>query len=74
MTHRQPAVEARSRIRKRYNDGLRFRKIAQLIGRSPGTVSGERNRGRTHMYDIPSSHRAKETRGKFSRKKARRVL
>ena len=33
-----------------------FRKIAQLIGRSPSTVSREIRRNCTHMYDIPTNY------------------
>ena len=46
-------IEERSCIRKYDVEGLRYRKIAQLIGRSPSAVSREIRRNCTHMYDIP---------------------
>ena len=52
MNYHHLTIEERSCIRKYYVEGLSYRKIAQLIGRSPSTVSREINRNRTHMYDI----------------------
>ena len=54
MNYHHLTIEERSCIRKYYVEGLSYRKIAQLIGRSPSTVSREINRNRTHMYDIPT--------------------
>lgn len=54
MNYTHLSIEERSCIRKYYVEGLSYRKIAQLIGRSPSTVSREINRNRTHMYDIPT--------------------
>ena len=54
MNYHHLTIEERSCIRKYYVEGLSYRKIAQLIGRSPSTVSREITRNRTHMYDIPT--------------------
>ncbi len=54
MNYHHLTIEERSCIRKYYVEGLNYRKIAQLIGRSPSTISREINRNRTHMYDIPA--------------------
>ena len=54
MNYHHLTIEERSCIRKYYVEGLSYRKIAQLIGRSPSTVSREINRNRTHMYDVPT--------------------
>ncbi len=54
MNYHHLTIEERSCIRKYYVEGLSYRKIAKLIGRSPSTVSREINRNRTHMYDIPT--------------------
>ena len=54
MNYHHLTIEERSCIRKYYVEGLSYRKIAQLIGRSPSTVSREINRNCTHMYDIPT--------------------
>ena len=54
MNYHHLSIEERSCIRKYYVEGLSYRKIAQLIGRSPSTVSREIRRNRTHMYDIPT--------------------
>ena len=54
MNYHHLTIEERSCIRKYYVEGLSYRKIAELIGRSPSTVSREINRNRTHMYDIPT--------------------
>ena len=52
MNCKHLSIEARSGIRKYYVEGLSYRKIAQLIGRSPNTVSREIRCNCTHMYDI----------------------
>lgn len=54
MNCKHLSIEERSCIRKYYVEGLSYRKIAQLIGRSPSTVSREIRRNCTHMYDIPT--------------------
>ena len=56
MNYKHLSIEARSCIRKYYVEGLSCRKIAQLIGRSPSTVSREIRRNCTHMYDIPTNY------------------
>ena len=56
MNYKHLSIEARSCIRKYYVEGLSYRKIAQLIGRSPNTVSREIRRNCTHMYDIPTNY------------------
>ena len=56
MNDEHLSIEARSCIRKYYVEGLSYRKIAQLIGRSPSTVSREIHRNCTHMYDIPTNY------------------
>lgn len=54
MNYKHLTIEERSCIRKYYVDGLSYRKIAKLLGRSPSTISREINRNRTHMYDVPT--------------------
>ena len=54
MNYKHLTIEERSCIRKYYVEGLSYRKIAKLIGRSPSTVSREIRRNCTHMYDIPT--------------------
>ena len=54
MNYTHLITEERSCIRKYYVDGLSYRKIAELIGRSPRTGSREIRRNCTHMYDIPT--------------------
>ena len=56
MNYKHLSIEARSCIRKYYVEGLSYRKIAQLIGRGPSTVSREIRRNCTHMYDIPTNY------------------
>ena len=56
MNYKHLSIDARSCIRKYYVEGLSYRKIAQLIGRGPSTVSREIRRNRTHMYDIPTNY------------------
>ena len=54
MNYKHLSIEERSCIRKYYVDGLSYREIARLIGRSVSTVSREIRRNCTHMYDIPT--------------------
>lgn len=54
MNYRHLSIEERSCIRKYYVDGLSYREIARLIGRSVSTVSREIRRNCTHMHDIPT--------------------
>ena len=54
MNYEHLSIEERSCIRKYYVDGLSYREIARLLGRSPSTISREFKRNRTHMYDIPT--------------------
>ena len=56
MNYKHLSIEARSCIRKYYVEGLSYRKIAQLIGRSPSTASREIHRNCTHMYDISTNY------------------
>ena len=56
MNYKHLSIEARRCIRKNYAEGLSYRKIAQLIGHSPSTVSREIRRNCTHMYDIPTNY------------------
>ena len=56
MNYKHLSIDARSCIRKYYVEGLSYWKIAQLIGRSPSTVSREIRRNCTHMYDIPTDY------------------
>ena len=56
MNYTHLITEERSCIRKYYVDGLSYRKIAELIGRSPRTGSREIRRNCTHMYDIPTHY------------------
>ena len=56
MNYKHLSIEARSCIRQYYVEGLSYRKIAQLIGHSPSTVSREIRRNCTHMYDIPTNY------------------
>ena len=54
MNYHHLTIEERCCIRKFYNDGLSLRKIAQLIGRSPSTVSREIHRNKTYMNVKPA--------------------
>ena len=56
MNDKLLSIDERSCIRKYYVEGLSYRKIAQLIGRSPSTVSREIRRNCTHMYDIATNY------------------
>lgn len=54
MSYKQLSIEERSCIRKYYVDGLSYREIARMLGRSPSTISREFKRNLTHMYDVPT--------------------
>lgn len=54
MNYRHLSIEERCCIRKYYVEGLSYRKIAELIGRSPSTVSREINRNRSFMNAKPA--------------------
>lgn len=54
MNYKHLTIEERSCIRKYYVDGLSYREIARLIGRSASKVSREIRSNCTHMYDIPT--------------------
>ena len=47
-------TEERACLRKYYVEGLRFWKIAKLLGRNVSLVSREIHRNYSHMYDIPT--------------------
>ena len=54
MNYHHLTIEERCCIREFYKKGLSYRKIAELIGRSPSTVSREINRNRTYMNVKPA--------------------
>jgi IS30 family transposase len=54
MNYRHLSIEERSCIQKYYVDGLSYREIARLLGRSPSTISSEFKRNRTYIYDVPT--------------------
>ena len=54
MSYKHLTIEERCCIRKYYNDGLSYRKIAEMIGRSPSTISREINRNRSFMNVKPA--------------------
>ena len=54
MNYRHLSIEERCCIRKYYVEGLSYRKIAELIGRSPSTVSREIKRNRSFMNIKPT--------------------
>ena len=51
MNYHHLTIEERACLRKYYNEGLSFRKIAKLLGRSPSTISREIGRNYTHRYE-----------------------
>ena len=53
MNYHHLTIEERCCIRKYYKDGISYRKIAALIGRSASTVSREINRNKTFMNVKP---------------------
>lgn len=54
MSYKHLTIEERCCIRKYYNDGLSYRKIAKLIGRSPSTISREIRRNCSFMNVKPA--------------------
>ncbi len=54
MNYHHLTIEERSCIRKYYVDGLSYREIGKLIGRSTSTINREIRRNCMHMYDIPT--------------------
>ena len=53
MNYHHLTIEERCCIRKYYKDGISYRKIAALIGRSASTISREINRNKTFMNVKP---------------------
>lgn len=51
MNYKHLTIEERACLQKYYMDGLSFRKIAKLLGRSPSTISREIARNYTHRYE-----------------------
>lgn len=51
MNYHHLTIEERACLRKYYMEGLSFRKIAKLLGRSPSTISREIARNYTHRYE-----------------------
>ncbi len=51
MNYHHLTIEERACLRKYYNEGLSFRKIAKLLDRSPSTISREIARNYTHRYE-----------------------
>ena len=54
MNYRHLSIEERCCIRQYYNEGMSYRKIAELIGRSASTVCREINRNRSFMNVKPA--------------------
>ena len=54
MNYHHLTIEERCCIRKYYKDGISYRKIAVLIGRSASTISREINRNKTFMNVKPA--------------------
>ena len=54
MNYKHLTIEERSCIRKYYMEGLSYRKIAELIGRSPSTISREIFRNKSFMNAKPA--------------------
>lgn len=54
MSYTHLTIEERCCLREYYKKGYSYRKIAELMGRSPSTISRELRRNCTHMYDIPT--------------------
>ena len=54
MNYRHLSIEERCCIRQYYNEGISYRKIAELIGRSASTVCREINRNRSFMNVKPA--------------------
>lgn len=51
MNYHHFTIEERSCLRKYYMEGLSFRKISKLLGRSPSSISREIARNYTHRYE-----------------------
>ncbi|MCR5523473.1 MAG: helix-turn-helix domain-containing protein [Clostridia bacterium] len=56
MSYKHLTIEERCCIRKYYKNGLIYRKIAEMIGRSPSTISREINGNRSFMNVKPAYH------------------
>ncbi|MBQ7114200.1 MAG: helix-turn-helix domain-containing protein [Clostridia bacterium] len=54
MNYRHLSIEERCCKRQYYNEGMSYRKIAELIGRSANTVCREINRNRSFMNVKPA--------------------
>ena len=54
MNYRHLSIEERCCIRQYYNEGISYRKIAELIGRSASTICREINRNRSFMNVKPA--------------------
>ena len=54
MNYHHLTIEERCCIRKYYNDGISYRKIAALIGRNVSTISREINRNKSFMNVKPA--------------------
>lgn len=54
MNYRHLSIEERCCIRQYYNEGMSYRKIAEMIGRSPSTISREISRNRSFMNVKPA--------------------
>ena len=54
MNYHHLTIEERCCIRKYYKDGISYRKISALIGRSASTISREINRNKTFMNVKPA--------------------
>ncbi len=54
MSCKHLTIEERCCIRKFYNDGLSYRKIAEMTGRSPSTISRKIDRNRSFMNVKPA--------------------
>ena len=51
MNYQHFTIEERACLQKYYMEGLSFRKISKLLGRSPSTISREIARNYTHRYE-----------------------
>jgi len=54
MNYRHLSIEERCCIRQYYNEGMSYRKIAEMIGRSPSTICREINRNKSFMNVKPA--------------------
>ena len=53
MSYTHLTIEKRYCLRKYYNKGYSYRKIAGLLGRNVSIISREINRNKTHMNAKP---------------------